>query len=549
MANEKLMMGRRSFIGGSIAAAALTALAGCGKKGGSASGDKSGGNKGGTLKFYINEPVAIDPYNTQESEGSQVEHNLFDPLTTFDWKTHKVVPLAAESWDISDDGLTYTFHLVQGATFHNGDKVDSQSFKRGWERIASPKMKTPSQISFHLSPIAGYEEFHSGKADSISGLSCPDENTFEVKLTAPMYDFPYVAACIALVPVPQAAVDSPDDFLLAPIGNGPYQMDGKWESGQKIVLKRYDNYYGSKKANLDSIVFSIQKDPNTAYREFEAGNMDFCAVPTGRLKENIDKYGQSADGDTVTPDKQVLTGPTLGVYYLLLNLNDPVMKNVNLRRAICMAINRRNIVDTLFEGLRTPATSFIPVALDNDPFSAWKYCKYDKDAAKKIIDDNGLKGTEVTLTYNSGGGHEDLMSAVQGDLKAIGLEVKQKTLEWAAYLSACQNGDYQIGRMGWVADYPTLDNFIYPCFFSTAENNMGKYNNPDVDKAINAARLEKDEEARKAKYREINAQVAEDCPLIPILYYSHNHVGSSKIQQFFYNPQSIGNFVDAEVKA
>ena len=214
-----------------------------------------------------------------------------------------------------------------------------------------------------------------------------------------------------------------------------------------------------------------------------------------------------------------------------------------------MAINRRNIVDTLFEGLRTPATSFIPVALDNDPFSAWKYCKYDKDAAKKIIDDNGLKGTEVTLTYNSGGGHEDLMSAVQGDLKAIGLEVKQKTLEWAAYLSACQKGDYQIGRMGWVADYPTLDNFIYPCFFSTAENNMGKYNNPDVDKAINAARLEKDEEARKAKYREINAQIAEDCPLIPILYYSHNHVGSSKIQQFFYNPQSIGNFVDAEVKA
>ena len=549
MAEDKLMMGRRGFVKGSIAASALAMLAGCGKKGGSSSSAGASGAKGGTIKFYINEPVAIDPYNTQESEGSQVEHNLFDPLTTFDWKTHKIVPKAASSWDISDDGLTYTFHLVQGATFHNGDKVDSKSFKRGWERIASPKMKTPSQISFHLSPVLGYEEFHKGQADELKGLECPDDDTFVVKLNEPMYDFLYVAANIALVPVPQAAVDNADDFLLAPIGNGPFMMDGKWESGQKINLKRYDNYYGEKKATLDAINFVIQKDPATAYREFEAGNIDFCSVPSGRLKENQDKYGISADGYTVTPGKQVLTGAELGIYYLLLNLQDPVVKNVNLRRAVCMAINRKNIVDTLFEGSRQPATSFIPSALDNDPFSAWKYCKYDKDAAKKLIDDNGLAGTEITLTYNSGGSHEDIMSAVQADLQAIGLVVKQNTLEWAAYLSACQSGSFQIGRMGWVADYPTLDNFIYPCFFSTAENNMGKYNNPDVDKAIADARKIKDEEERKSAYRNINAQLAEDCPVIPIMFYSHNHVGSAKINQYFHNPQNIGDFAVAEMKA
>lgn len=548
MADGKMMMGRRSFVAGSIAACALAALGGCGKKN-SSSSNGGAGQTGGTVKYYINDPVAIDPYNVQESEGSQVEHLLFDALTQFDWKSHKVMPLAAESWEVNDDGTEYTFHLVKGAKFHNGDVVDAESFKRGWQRIVDPSMAKPSEISMHLAAVEGYDAFHEGKAEELTGLSCPDANTFVVKLSQSVFDFEYVAAHIALAPVPKAALDNPQDFLLAPIGNGPYQMDGKWESGQKIVVKRFDDYYGAQKGTLDSVIFSIQKDPKTAFREFEAGNIDFCNVPVGRSRELIDKYGQAVDGYTATPNKQVVTGAQMAIYYLGLNLRDKTMQNPALRQAMCMAINRKNIVDTLFEGVRTPATSFIPPILDNDPFSAWKYCKYDKDAAAKLIKDNGLEGTEITISYNSGGGHEDIMSSIQQDLKDVGLNVKQDTLEWAAYLSKLQSGDFQMCRMGWNADYPTLDNFIYPAFFSTADNNYSKYNVPEVDDAILKARKIKDEEERKAAYRKVNARIAEDCPVIPIMYYSHNHIASSKIQNLFYNPQAIADLAHCEVKA
>jgi peptide/nickel transport system substrate-binding protein/oligopeptide transport system substrate-binding protein len=251
---DKLMMGRRTFVAGSLAASALAALAGCGKKdAGAGAGDAAGG----TMKFYINDPVAIDPYNTQESEGTQVEHILFDALTDYDWDKGEIVGKAATSWDVNDDATEFTFHLVEGATFHNGDPVDAASFKRGWERICDPTMTTPSEIRYHLDPVVGALEMAAGEATELTGVEAVDDLTLKVTLTAPMADFPYICAHPALAPVPQAALDDPESFLTAPIGNGPFMMDGAWVSDQYISLKRYDGYYGEP-AKIDGVYFSIQ---------------------------------------------------------------------------------------------------------------------------------------------------------------------------------------------------------------------------------------------------------------------------------------------------
>lgn len=539
---------RRTFVKGSLAASALAALAACGKNnnGASTNGGSVKASEGGTFKYYISDPVAIDHYNLQESEGTQVGHVLFDSLVEWDWDKGDVKAKAAESWEINDDNTVFTFHL-KDAKFHNGDPVDSESFKRGWQRLVDTTMTTPGEIGYHLAPVVGYDEMAAGEATEISGLTCPDDKTFVVTLKEPMADFLAVCCHPGLAPAPQAAIDDAANYLLAPIGNGPFMMDGKWESGQYINVKRFDDYYGDKPA-LDAINFSIQKDPKTAYSELEAGNMDFCQIPTGRFAELTEKYGSSVDGYTISPSRQTLAGAEASVYYLAVNLEDETMANKDLRHAIGLAINRQNIVDTLYEGVREPADNVFPPIIDKKGGS-WEYAKYDPEAAKKIIDEKGLAGTTIKLSYNSGGGHEDIMSCIQADLTAVGLNVEQDTKEWAAYLQGLTDGDFQMGRLGWIADYPTLDNFIFPNFYSTADNNYSRYNNPEVDAAIDDARKIADEDDRKDAYRKINQMVADDMPIIPIMFYAHQHVASDRVNELYYNAQGIADLGHASLRA
>lgn len=539
---------RRTFVKGSLAASALAALAACGKNNNAASTNDGTvkASEGGTFKYYISDPVAIDHYNLQESEGTQVGHVLFDSLVEWDWDKGEVKAKAAESWEINDDNTVFTFHL-KDAKFHNGDPVTSESFKRGWQRLVDTTMTTPGEIGYHLAPVVGYDEMAAGEATELTGLTCPDDKTFVVTLKEPMADFMAVCCHPGLAPAPQAAIDDAANYLLAPIGNGPFMMDGKWESGQYINVKRFDDYYGDKPA-LDAINFSIQKDPKTAYSELEAGNMDFCQIPTGRFAELTEKYGSSVDGYTISPSRQTLAGAEASVYYLAVNLEDETMANKDLRHAIGLAINRQNIVDTLYEGVREPADNVFPPIIDKKGGS-WEYAKYDPEAAKKIIDEKGLAGTTIKLSYNSGGGHEDVMSCIQADLTAVGLNVEQDTKEWAAYLQGLTDGDFQMGRLGWIADYPTLDNFIFPNFYSTADNNYSRYNNPEVDAAIDDARKIVDEDDRKDAYRKINQMVADDMPIIPIMFYAHQHVASDRVNELYYNAQGIADLGHASLRA
>jgi peptide/nickel transport system substrate-binding protein/oligopeptide transport system substrate-binding protein len=401
-----------------------------------------------------------------------------------------------------------------------------------------------------------------GRPLSAKWASLWDPSAFLPRAKCPMLwvdgtnDFAFsldrVRRSAALAPVPQAALDDPANFLTAPIGNGPFKMDGEWVADQYINPVRYDGYYGTP-AKVDGIYFSIQKDPDTAFREFEAGNIDFTSIPSGRLGEVSEKYGVAADGYTATPGSQTLTGAEASIYYLAINVEDETMKDPDVRNAISLAVNRQNIVDTIFEGTRKPADCIFPPVIDEDPNNAWENSHYDLEAAAALLDKNypadkdGKRDLSITLSYNSGGGHEDIMSIIQGDLEAIGITVTQEAMEWAAYLDALGDGNYQIGRLGWIADYPTMDNFLYPNFLSSAENNYSKYNNPEVDKALAEARQIVDDDERKQAYRAANALIGADMPIIPVMFYAHDHVASDRLASFFYDAQGKAKFVDAEM--
>ena len=545
---------RRTFVKGGLAGSALAALAAC-RKESTGSGEGSAAS-GSTLNYYINNPVSIDPYNAQEDQGIQVCYQLFDTLTIYDWDTQELVGLAAESWEPNDTADEFTFHLFEGAKFHNGDTVTAADFKRGWERICNPETGNQvSQISYHLSLVEGYDDMVKGNATELTGVTCPDDNTLVVKLTAPYADFPFVCSHPALGPVPAVALDDFDTYFRAPIGNGPFKMDGEWVDGQEINLVRFDDYYGDK-AIIDGVHFNIQKDVETAYREFQAGNLDVCQIPTAQLQDAIDQYGESDDGYNMTPDHKVLDGAELSTYYILCNMNDETMSDPAIRKAVSLAIDRQAICDTCFMGIgATPADNIVPPGLDGYEEGAWPYAKYDPEQAAQILDEagytagaDGKRGISLTLSYNLDGSHKQIMEMVIANLNEIGIDVTSDTQEWATILDNYAAGNFQFGRLGWIADYPIMDNFIYPLFYTGNGDNRGDYSNPEVDAAIEDARATLDDAERIAKLQAVNKVIGEDCPDIPIFFYTHTIVGSDRIQALNMNMLKLVDMAKVELE-
>lgn len=520
---------------------AVFSAAGCAKKddgGGEVTEPTSEIQKGGTFAFYINEPAFIDPINGQESEGIQVLQAVFDGLVEFDKLTNELVPAAAESWEANADASVWTFHLRKGAKFHNGREVTAADFKYAWERICN--IENESEISYHLSAIKGYDEMQAGTATELSGVKAVDDYTLEVTLSYPYGDFEQVVGHPTLAPVPKEEVEKDAKaFADMPVGNGPFKMAEPWAHDQYIKVVRFDDYYGDA-PNIDGVDFKIFKDEDTAWLEFQAGNLDFTTIPAGQIPDILAEYGESPDGYTVEPGKQALTGTELATYYFPFNLEDATLKNPLVRQAISLAINRQAIIDTIFDGIRVPATSIIPPAVAGYKEGAWPYAKYDVEAAKAALVEAGFPGGEglptIKIRVNTGSGHEDIVQLMIADLAAVGIKAELDGAEWAQHLDAMQSGDFMMGRLGWSADYPIADNFLYPLYSSEniGADNMSRYNNPEVDAAILAAREISDSTERAAAFAKIDATVGADCPAVPIMYYTHGRVGSDRVRNGVY---------------
>ena len=508
---------------------------------------------GGTLNFYINEPAFIDPVNAQESEGMQVVYNVFDSLVDFDAVTSEIKPSAAESWEANADATVWTFKLRQGAKFHNGREVKAADFKYAWERICNPDNK--SEISYHLSAIKGFDEMAAGTAKELSGVKAVDDYTLEVTLSYAFGDFEYVVGHPALGPVPAEEVDTADKakaFADKPVGNGPFMMSEPWNHNQGIKVVRFDDYYGDK-PYLDGVDFKIFKDEETAFLEFKAGNLDFTSIPGGQIAATISEFGESADGYTVEPGKQVLTGSELSTYYIVLNNKDKTTSNADVRRALSLAINREVIAESVYEGTRSPATGIVPRGIVGYQEGSWPYAKYDKEAAIAQLEKAGFKDgagmPELALSFNAGSGHEPVMELIASDLKAIGVSVKLDGMEWAQHLDNMDAGTFQLGRLGWLADYPIMDNFLYPLFFSESADNHSFYKDAAVDTALLDARKIADPAARIEAYRAIDKTLGEAAPIIPIVGYKHQRVGSERLRDFVFSPMSLGALDKAWIAA
>ena len=542
---------RKGFAIMLVLALAVAMMAGCTTETEGDGETESDVTKGGTFNFYISEPAFIDPVNLQESEGTQVGQAVFDSLVAFDAITSEVIPAAAESWEPNDDATVWTFKLVEGAKFHDGTDVTAESFKYAWERICNPENE--SEVAYHLGVVKGYDEMQDGTATELEGVKVVDDYTLEVTLNYGFADFEYVVGHPALAPIPQEAVEAdPEGFGDMPIGNGPFKMSEPWAHDQYIKIEKFADYYGDE-PNIDGVDFKILADQDTAWLEFEAGNLDFVPIPSGQIQATVDTYGESADGYTLNPGKQVSLGAEQAIYYLLINNEDPALADANVRAALSLAIDRQDICDKVFEGTRTPATGIVPPGIVGHKADAFPYAKYDVEAAKAKLADAGFPNGEgfptISLEYNSGSGHEDILALVQEDLKAIGVNGELVGSEWAQYLDKLGAKDYQVGRLGWIADYPIMDNFLYPLFLTGSSDNYSFYSNEDVDSMLDEARTTVDDDDRVALYQDVEKIVGDDAAVIPMFYYRHTRVASDRVIDGIYSPNGLFTFDTVQLEA
>ncbi|MCL5291845.1 MAG: ABC transporter substrate-binding protein [Actinobacteria bacterium] len=501
---------------------------------------------GGKLTAFLAEPKAIDPYNAQETEGMEVVANIFDGLVKFDPKTSAIKPAVAEKWESNKDATVWTFTLREGTKFHNGREVEAKDFKFAWERIANPKTTPPSDVSYHLAPIKGFDEMQAGSATELSGVKVKDKNTLEVTLSYPFADFIFVTGHPALAPVPREEVEKdPKAFSEKPVGNGPFMMAEPWKHNQFIKIKRFDGYY-AEKATLDQVTFKIFKDEETAFKEFEAGTLDYTKqIPTGQIKATVQKFGESSDGYEATPGGDVLLGAETAVYYLNANNTNEFLKNPDVRRAISLAIDRQAIVKTIYEGTRKPATGLVPPGVVGFKKDAGKFMKFDKEEAKKLLEKAGFPGGKglppFKLSFNPGAGHEKVMELVQANLKEIGIQTELPPVEWAQFVTFRQKGQHEIARDGWTFDYPIIDNMLYPLFFSKniGKDNTTRFSNPEVDKLILEARQETKESKRVEKYQKAEELILNEVGAIPLNFYAHRAVAQKKVRGLVYSPLNI----------
>ncbi|MEU9128982.1 ABC transporter substrate-binding protein [Kitasatospora sp. NPDC048540] len=526
-----------------VAASTVLAVAACSNGGSTSSnGAKPSQNNnapakdGGTFRLGIVEPTAIDPYNTQESEGTLVTQALFTGLTSVD-ADGKLSNALAESRTPNDDCSQWTFKIKSGTTFSNGEAVDAESFIRGWTRAAAKD--AASDVAYHMAEIDGFDKLQDGSATTFSGLTAPDPNTLVVKLAIKDCEFDLRTFHTVFSPVTKDAGPATNKtYNDQPIGNGPFKLDGPWQHNSKITLVRNDSY-GLTKAHLDKVEISILNSANAdqlEYQGFQAGQFDWARMPTEQL---------GAAKAVYEPKGEFLNWDANGMNYILpITFNGP-LKSKEAREAVSYAIDRDAIVAGVFKGFRNKATTLVPPAFKDayQPGVCTSCGKQDKDKAKELAAKAGLTpGTKLYFGYNTGGGHDAWVQAVAQQLKEVlGLDVQIDGIPFKELLKKEQGPDATgLYRAAWGADYPTPGNFLNPLLSTSAINedpathevqgdNRGRYSNPAFDALLQKATASKDQAERTKLYQQAEKlAIGDDLALIPLWNRTQQRVANTE---------------------
>jgi len=549
-----------------IIVVAAMLLAACGSEDATTDASPTAGGEpvaGGTYNFALGaEPISIEPLNTQESEGANVEHQIFQGLYVLQLQpdgTTAAVPDLAENTEVNEDGTVFTFTIKQGVMFQPpvSREVTAQDFVDAWSYNA--QAKNESATTYIIAPIVGIDP-NTGYADgpTISGVKALDDYTLEVTLQYPFADFPstLVHPITHVFPVDYAKEIGRKAFFEKPVGTGPYMVQ-ELKHNQSITLAKDPDYSNSagdsgtsaKPGWVDTIEMPIFVDVDTEWLAFQAGDVDYSTIPSGNFRAA--QNNPSTKDGTWTVDAY----PSTTVYFLSFSMDKPLLggdENLPIRAALNLAADREVVSNVVNEGISIPSDSIVPVTIPGYKAGLNPYGT-NPDAAQAELDKmNGNVPDEIPYWFNSGAGHDKIAQAlVAGWQKAMpSLNFKLNGIETNSYWTQAGEGKAPgILRMGWIADYPSIDNFIY--LFTTDGGKYGSYSfysNPEVDKLFQEARSTTDETQRFNLYNEAEKLIYADAPSVPVYTYRSARATNNRIGGFTMNSFELINMNELWVK-
>lgn len=544
---------RRSFLKVAGVGAAALGLAACGgSKSGStatsgsassAAGSSTGSvNTAGFTVQYGSNPETLDPALNSAIDASNTIITIFEPLLLIN-ENNEVIGGQAESWEASEDGLTWTFTMRDGLKWSDGTDLTAKDFEYSFKRMANPDTAAPYAETC-LGMIDGFDAAQAGDPDALNVKASDDGKTLTIVLSYPCSYFDKMAAFAAMSPVQQATVEANGDSWCTSadtfVSNGPYMITD-WTPSERIVLSKNPNYVGgwdSSKIVSDTITLLLLEDSSASFAAYNSGEAVLIKdVPT----DEIPSLTKAEDGGDFYVDT------ILGTYYVSLNLQRDAFKDAKVRKALSLAIDRDYVANTIMQGTYTTADSIVgPGIVDESGYfhdnGNAPYISADYEAnlaeAKKLLEEAGYPNGEgyPTIEYstNDAGYHVPLAEYLQQAWGDLGITLTINKMEWSSFTPARRAGEYDVARNGWVMDYNDPSNML-DLFCTSNGNNDGKYANPDFDAAIDASKVA-DSAEHFAQLHKAEDILMEDTGCLPIAYYNDYWLQSPTLKGTWHSP-------------
>lgn len=485
------------------------------------------------------EPPSLHPQLATDSTSSAILINVFEGLTRLD-NDGQPVPAIAESWDVSEDGLTYTFKL-RDAKWTNGDPVVAGDFEYAWKWALNPENLSEYASVFY--PIKGAEAYNNakGSVDEV-GIKAEDDKTLVVTLTHPTAYFLELTAFKTYLPINQKVVEGNDNWYTEAdenyVTNGPFTLD-TWKHSDSIVLKKNADYWDAANVALDTVNLGMVENEATAVTMFKNGEIDYLGSPYQTVAlDAID--GFKADGSLKIANYAA-------VYWYKFNTTDKITGNANIRKALTLAIDRQSLIDNVTKGEQKPALGMVPSAISGFEEDRGYYKDNDIEGAKAALEagmkELGIsdpKDIKINVSFNTSEAHAAIAQFIQeGWSKNLGITVGLDNSEWQVYLEKINVLDYQVGRMGWIGDYNDAYTFLEMYDTANNGNNDTGWENAQYRDLLQQSNMEIDKAKRLEQLKQAEAIAMTEFPVAPIYYYTNLYVEKDNVKNM--QPDRLGN--------